>query len=111
MTDTLMQTVATVEEFEHLKHKRILFAISLGESGINLEFYPILKKIRMERNCFEGSVGGIIVDGQSDLFTKSVGRELVFQCKSFRLLLSGEAAGRRYQVAAKLQYGGSKTGC
>ena len=61
-----------------MKHKRILFAVSLGESGINLEFYPILKKIRMERNCFEGSVGGIIVDGQSELFTKSVGRELVF---------------------------------
>jgi multimeric flavodoxin WrbA len=72
------EAVSTVEEFDHLKHKRILFAISLGESGINLELYPILKKIRMERNCFEGSVGGIIIDGQSDLFTKSVGRELVF---------------------------------
>ncbi len=72
------ETVSTVEEFDHLKHKRILFAISLGESGINLELYPILKKIRLERNCFEGSVGGIIIDGHSDLFTKSVGRELVF---------------------------------
>jgi multimeric flavodoxin WrbA len=71
-------TFSTVEEFENLKHKRILFAISLGESGINLELYPILKKIRLDRNCFEGSVGGIIIDGQSDLFTKSVGRELAF---------------------------------
>lgn len=72
------ETVSTVEEFEDLEHKKILFAISLGESGINLELYPILKKIRLERSCFEGSVGGILIDGNSELFTKSVGRELAF---------------------------------
>lgn len=72
------ETISTVEEFGDLKNKRILFAVSLGESGVNLELYSILKKIRLERNCFEGSVGGIIIDGQSDLFTKSVGREIVF---------------------------------
>jgi len=73
-----VETVSTVEEFSCMKHKKILFAISLGESGINLEFYPILKRIRLDRSCFEGSVGGIIIDGHSDLFTKSVGRELAF---------------------------------
>lgn len=72
------ETVSTVEEFDNLRNKKILFAISLGESGINLELYPILKKIRLERSCLEGSVGGIIIDGNSELFTKSVGRELAF---------------------------------
>jgi len=38
----------------------------------------MLKKIRLDRTCFEGSVGGIIIDGSSDLYTKSVGRELAF---------------------------------
>jgi len=71
-------TIDTVEEFHDLKNKKILFAISLGESGINLELYGILKKIRLDKSCFEGSVGGVIIDGNSELFTKSVGRELVF---------------------------------
>jgi len=72
------ETVTTVEEFDDLRNKKVLFAISLGESGINLELYPIIKKIRLERSCLEGSVGGIIIDGSSDLFTKSIGRELAF---------------------------------
>lgn len=72
------ETVSTVEEFEDLKNKKILFAVSLGESGINLELYGILKKIRLDRTCFEGSVGGIIIDGNTELYTKSVGRELAF---------------------------------
>lgn len=72
------ETVSTVKEFEGLRDKKILFAISLGESGINLELYPILKKLRLDRTCLEGSVGGIIIDGSSELFTKSIGRELAF---------------------------------
>jgi hypothetical protein len=64
--------ISTIEEFRELKNNKILFAISLGESGINLELYAIIKAIRLNRNCFEGCVGGIIIDGNSELFTKSV---------------------------------------
>src|SRR5665648_107836 len=44
------ERINTVEEFEmtDLKNKKILFAISLGESGINLELYAMLKKIRLD---------------------------------------------------------------
>ena len=100
------EKVSTVEEFDKMKHKRILFAISLGESGINLELYPILKKIRLDRNCLEGSIGGIIIDGQSDLFTKSVGRELAFSANlagcTFpgKPLVEGTGSLENYAVAA-----------
>ena len=49
----------TAEEFEKtdLRGKKLLFSISLGESGINLEYYSMLKLIRLRRDCFEGSVG------------------------------------------------------
>lgn len=72
--------IKTVEEFEKadLRNKKLLFSISLGESGINLEYYNMLKRIRLNRDCFEGSVGGVIIDGNSELFTKSISRELVF---------------------------------
>lgn len=100
------ETVSTVEELEDLKNKKILFAIALGESGINIELYRILKKIRMDRTCFEGSVGGIIIDGNSDLFTKSVGRELAFSANlsgcSFpgKPLVEGTKSLENYNVVA-----------
>lgn len=74
------EKIGTVEEFEDMdfRNKRILFAISLGASGINLELYSMLKKIRLNPTLFEGAVAGIIVDGDSELYTKSVARELVF---------------------------------
>lgn len=74
--------VTTVDEFAQLEaenlleNRKILFAVSLGESGINLEYYGLLKRIRLNPSCFRGSVAGIIVDGNSQLFTKSVGRGL-----------------------------------
>lgn len=72
------ETVSASAEFKPLRNQKVLFAISLGESSVNLEYYSFLKKIRLDRTFFEGSVGGIIIDGKSDLFTKSVGRELAF---------------------------------
>lgn len=101
-------TISTVEEFSDLKNKKILFAISLGESGINLELYPILKKMRLERSCLEGSTGGIIIDGNSELFTKSVGRELAFSANlsgcTFpgKPLVEGTRSLENYDVVAAL---------
>ena len=102
------ETVTTVEEFQDLKNKKILFAVSLGESGINLELYGMLKKIRLDRSCFEGSIGGIIIDGNSELFTKSVGRELAFSANlsgcTFpgKPLVEGTKSLENYSVVASI---------
>jgi len=101
------ETISTVEEFDELRNKKILFAISLGESGINLEYYGILKKIRLGSACFEGSVGGIIVDGSSELYTKSVSRELAFSANlsgcTFpgKPLVEGTRSLENYNVVAR----------
>lgn len=75
-----IQIVETAEEFEttDLKNKKIIFAISLGESGVNLAWYEILKAIRLNPGCMEGSIGAVIVDGNSELYTKDAARHLVF---------------------------------
>lgn len=75
-----VQIIETLSEFENteLKNKRILFAISLGESGVNLTWYEILKAIRLNPGCFESSIGAVIVDGNSELYTKDAARNLVF---------------------------------
>ena len=67
-----------LEDFQDLKNQKILFAISQGISGINLEYFRFLKKLRMDPQMLEGSVGGIIVDGESELYTKSIARDFVF---------------------------------
>ncbi|MDD2189410.1 MAG: NAD(P)H-dependent oxidoreductase [Eubacteriales bacterium] len=102
------ETVTTADEFFHFRNKRILFAISLGESGINIELYGILKRIRLNPNCFEGSIGGIIIDGNSELFTKSVGRELAFSANlsgcTFpgKPLVEGTKSLDNYNTVAKI---------
>ncbi len=72
--------IETLEELEatDLRNRRILFAVSLGESGINLEWYRMLKSIRIRKGCLEGSVAGVIVDSNSELYTKDLARHLVF---------------------------------
>lgn len=103
------EEIATVEEFEKtdLRNKRLLFSISLGESGINLEFYNMLKQIRLHPDCLEGSIAGIIVDGNSELFTKSVGRQLVFSANRAgctfpgRPLVEGTQSLKNFNIQAQ----------
>ena len=101
------ETVSTAEEFQNMKDRKILFAISLGESGINLEHYGILKRIRKESHCFDGCIGGIIIDGSTELFTKSVGRELAFSANRSgctfpgKPLVEGTGSLRNYNVVAR----------
>lgn len=62
---------------ESLHDRHILFALSLDESGVNHAVYDLLAYLRTHPGCLSGSIGGIIVDGVGDLYTKSIGRELV----------------------------------
>ena len=60
-----------------LENKRILFAISLNESGVNHGYYDLLAFLRTHSDCLKNCVGGVLVDGPGNLYTKSVGRDLV----------------------------------
>ena len=61
-----------------LKNERVLFAICLSEAGVNMEYYRLLEYFREHPDCLDGAVGGIIVDGSSELFTKALARRLAF---------------------------------
>lgn len=101
--------LTSVEEVEQadLTNRRILFTISLGESGINLSWYSILKYLRLNKQALEGSVGGVIVDGNSELYTKSLGRELVMAANMAgctfpgRPLVEGTRTLKNYNIQAK----------
>ena len=55
-----------------------LFAIDLGEYGVNLEYTRLLGGLRSHPKSLEGWTGGVTADADSDLYTKSAARELVF---------------------------------
>ena len=70
--------ITKLEDFHSLQGKRLLFAVPLGVSGINLEYFRFLKKMRLQTDMLEGCMGSVLVDGESELYTKSVARELLF---------------------------------
>ena len=58
-----------------LHHEKLLFAVSL-DGGVNHGLYDLLAHLRAHPGCLRGCVGGVLVDG-GDLYTKSVGRDIV----------------------------------
>ena len=59
-----------------LRGKRLLFAVSLNEGGISHALCDLLAFLRTHPRCLSGCVGGILVDGPGDLYTKAAGQEL-----------------------------------
>jgi len=56
---------------------KLLFAVELDENGINTECTKWLGALRSEKLPLYGCVGGVVVDGKSELYTKNVGRDIV----------------------------------
>ena len=90
-----------------LKDRRVLFAVSLDGSGVNPEFCALLAYLRTHPGCLRGCVGGILVDGEGDLYTKSAGRDLALAASLAGCAFPGrplvEAVGdlRNFTVQAK----------
>ncbi len=75
---TVERMITHVDELHDVQGKRLLFLLTLGEEGINLPYLAMLQHIRRNPELFAGSVGAVVIDALSELYTKSVGRELVF---------------------------------
>ena len=92
-----------------LQGKRLLFVISLDETGLNPDYVCLLGDLRRNPGCLEGCVGAVIVDGPTELYTKSVGRELVLAANQAgclfpgRPLVEGTGSLYNYHVLAELQ--------
>ena len=98
--------VERLEDFKGLQNQRIIFAVSQGISGINLEYFRFLKVLRLNHQMLKGAVGGIIVDGESELYTKSIARDFVFtanQCGCTfpgRPLVEGTGSLQNFNIQA-----------
>lgn len=92
---------------ESMENQQLLFAVSLDESGVNHDFYDMVAYLRTHPGCLRGSVGGIIIDGSGNLYTKAAGRILVLAASMAGCTFPGrplvEATGdlRNFTVQAK----------
>ncbi|MDO4315437.1 MAG: NAD(P)H-dependent oxidoreductase, partial [Oscillospiraceae bacterium] len=90
-----------------MEDQRVLCAVPLGAGGVNPAFYSLLAFLRTHPGCLSGSVGGVLVDGPGDLYTKAVGRELVLAANQAgcafpgRPLVEGTGDLRNFTVQAK----------
>lgn len=66
------------DAFVPVQNQRILFVLYLGADGINLEYQKLLRKLRSQPMCLENCTGAILVDGENELYTKAMARELAF---------------------------------
>lgn len=91
-----------------LRNNRIIFAADLDESGVNIEAMNVIGYLNLNPTALEGSIGGVIVDGKGELFTKDMGRRLVFSANMAGCTFPGkplvEATGSlaNFAVNAKL---------
>lgn len=90
-----------------LRDAHLLFAMGLDETGINLEWMKVLKCLHLHKESMIGSIGGVIVDGPDDLYTKDGGRRITFAANMAGCTFPGkslvEATGslRNFDVLAK----------
>ena len=103
------QLIQHAEELHPLRGRRVLFAISLLNGGINLGWYAMLSAIRQNPCFFEGCSGAVLVDGAGELYTKAAARELVFAANQAGCAFMGaplvEATGslQNFKVRAMLR--------
>ena len=73
-------TVETVAAADFLAARpagrRVVFAISLGPCGLDEAFCQLLRDLRTHKDCLEGAVAVILMDGEGELYTKQAAHML-----------------------------------
>ena len=103
-----LHTLHRVEELDNLSGKRLLFAVPVGQFGVNTEYQRMLMKLRSCPHLLDGCVAGLVVDGSGELYTKSTAAELTLAadlagCAFIgRPLVEGTGSLANFRVQASL---------
>lgn len=91
-----------------VKNRRILFALSVADGGVNMSAALLLRRLRRQVDFLSGCVAGLVVDGADELYTKSAATELVLAANQAGCAFVGrplvEATGslQNFTVQARL---------
>ncbi len=76
-----IEIIRESSEINNLKNKRILFAVDLGDLGINIELFKILNKIKLSGDNFmENSFGSVLVNSDNELYSRDIARKIILHC-------------------------------
>ncbi len=81
--------IKTCEKMNDLKNRKILFAVELGDSGINIDLFKMLEKIKLSGICMENSVGSVIVNSNSELFSRDAARKIILYANQAGCMFPG----------------------
>lgn len=80
--------------------RRVLFALCTDSFGMHPEALSLMRYLREHPSCMEGSVGSMLVDGQTELFTKELAQNMTLAASMAGCLFPGkpvvEATGSLY---------------
>ena len=102
-----VRVIRRAEELDGLSGEKLLFAVPLGDAGINLEYTRMLFRLRTQPHLLQGCTAALIVDGAGELYTKSVGGELALALSRSgcallgRPLVEGTGSLSNFAVQAK----------
>jgi len=108
LSDLPHRTLTNMDDLPDLRGRRLLFAVALGQYGVNAAYLRLLRRLRAEPDILDGCTAALAVDGAGELYTKSVAAELALAVNMAGCALLGrplvEATGSlvNFRVQAKL---------
>ena len=73
---------------DDLRGKRVLFALSTDEGGMDAPTLALLRRLRLEKDAMQGSCAAVLLDGAGELYTKQLAQDVVFAGKAFDLAVA-----------------------
>ncbi len=80
-----------LDKIEILKNNKIIFAVNLGNTGINITLFKILRILREKDKLLDNSICGVIVDEMDDLYTKAIGQDIIFTLNKAGAIVPGKS--------------------
>lgn len=74
--ELLWEGVDKKQGTERFCGRKLLFAVPLGKNGVNRGYYEVLAWLRCGKKVLKNAIAGMIIDADSELYTKAVAREL-----------------------------------
>ncbi len=88
------------EQNDDLRGKRLLFALCTDEAGMDGKTLELLRFLRKNPHCLQESCGALVVDGESELYTKQLAQEMALSANLAGCAFMGkplvEATGSLY---------------
>ena len=79
---------------DDLRGKRVLFALSVDEGGMDAPTLALLRRLRLEKNAMRDSCAAVLLDGAGELYTKQLAQDVVLAANGAGCAFMGNPSWR-----------------